>query len=82
MSGALNGERYVAFIEALRGYRVQLGVSQVELAARLGQKQPYVSKTERRERRLDVVEFQEWAEALGVDPVEMLSALRRRWPAR
>jgi hypothetical protein len=35
----------------------------------------YISKVERRERRLDVVEFADWARALGVEPDDMFKAL-------
>lgn len=42
-------------------------VSQEELARRLGKLQPYVSKVERGERRLDAIEFVAWLAALGTD---------------
>jgi transcriptional regulator with XRE-family HTH domain len=48
-------------------------VSQVELAERLGNTQTFVSKCERGERRLDAVELVEFAEALGVPALELLS---------
>lgn len=51
----------------LREHRDGLGVSQVELARRLGTTQQYVSKVEAGQRRLDVREFYEWCEGLGVD---------------
>ncbi|MFN9438264.1 MAG: helix-turn-helix domain-containing protein [Brevundimonas sp.] len=50
-------------------------VTQVELAERLGKPQSFVSKVERGERRLDVIEFCQVAEALGRDPAEMLGAV-------
>ena len=49
-------------------------ITQKELASRLKRPQSFVSKYERGERRLDVVEFGEVARALGMDP---LSFLRR-----
>jgi transcriptional regulator with XRE-family HTH domain len=52
--------------------RKSAGVTQVELAGRLGKPQSFVSKVERGERRLDVVEFCQVAEALGHDPAELL----------
>jgi len=52
--------------------RQREGVSQVELAARLGNTQTFVSKCERGERRIDVVELVEFAEALGVPPMELI----------
>lgn len=45
----------------------------MDLADRLGNTQTFVSKCERGERRLDVVELVEFAEALGVEPLDLLS---------
>lgn len=47
-------------------------MTQAELAARLGKPQSFVSKIERGERRLDVIEFCQVAEALGRDPAKLL----------
>ncbi|WP_426029519.1 hypothetical protein [Caulobacter sp. DWP3-1-3b2] len=44
----------------------------MELAARLDRPQSFVSKVERRERRIDVIEFCQVAEALGHDPSKLL----------
>ncbi len=52
----------------LSGLRVQLGITQAELAKRLAKPQSFVSKTERFERRIDPGEFRAIALALGVDP--------------
>ncbi|MEB5967395.1 helix-turn-helix domain-containing protein [Comamonas testosteroni] len=41
-------------------------MTQIELAARLGETQVFVSKCERGERRLDLVETIEWCKALDV----------------
>ncbi len=48
-------------------------ITQVELAERLGKPQSFVSKVERGERRLDVIEFCQVAEALGQDPTTLLA---------
>jgi len=56
------------FIQA----RKSTGLTQVELADRLGRPQSFVSKYERGERKLDVVEFCEVCRALGIDPVAFL----------
>jgi transcriptional regulator with XRE-family HTH domain len=47
-------------------------MTQAALAARLNRPQSFVSKYERGERRLDVVEFGEVARALGIDPLAFL----------
>ncbi len=48
------------------------------LAKKLGRPQSFVSKFERGERRLDVIEFLEVAKALGVDPARIIADLERR----
>lgn len=51
-------------------------MTQVELSKRLRKPQSFVSKYERGERRLDVVEFLEVADALGADPHKLIHAIR------
>ncbi len=55
--------------------RKAAGLTQQDLAARLGRPQSFVSKYERGERRLDVVEFLEVADALGIDPARTIRKL-------
>ncbi len=57
--------------------RERAGLTQTALAKRLGRPQSYVAKYEGGERRLDVVEFLEIAEALGVRPERFIADLRR-----
>ncbi len=52
--------------QLLRQTREQAGVTQVELAKKLGRPQSYVSKYESGERRLDILELREVCQALGV----------------
>lgn len=53
-------------------FRKGAGVSQEDVAERLGERQTYVSKCERGARRVDVVEFIEIAKACGYDPAEFI----------
>lgn len=55
-------------------------VTQQELADRLKRPQSYVAKIETGERRLDVVEFLEWFQALGADPKVAVSAISKALP--
>ncbi|MCC7293488.1 MAG: helix-turn-helix transcriptional regulator [Phycisphaerales bacterium] len=50
-------------------------MTQVQLAEALSRPQSFVSKYERGERRLDVVEFLEVCEALGVAGVRIIKRL-------
>ncbi|WP_122425604.1 helix-turn-helix domain-containing protein [Pseudomonas viridiflava] len=73
MANSTHNSDYQLLLAVLREYRGRVGVSQVDLANRLGNTQTFVSKCERGERRLDVVELVEFAEALGVEPLDLLS---------
>ena len=73
MAESLGTELYLALIEALVAARTDANIRQVELAARLGKPQSFVSKYENRERILDVAEFVVVAQALGVDPLELIA---------
>ena len=63
---------YDRFRELLVKARKHSGLSQAALAKKLSRPQSFVSKYERGERRLDVIEFGEVARALNVDPLEFL----------
>jgi transcriptional regulator with XRE-family HTH domain len=69
-------ETYGRFQKMLVEARRKSGLSQQEVADRLGRPQTYVSKCELGTRRMDVVEFLEMAEALGFDPVAFIRKLK------
>lgn len=71
-----NKRLQVLLVEA----RKKVGLTQLELSSRLRRPQSFVSKYERGERRLDVIEFGEVARALGVDPLRFLGKLYREVP--
>lgn len=71
-------ETYGRFRRMLAEARRSSGLSQQEVADRLGRPQTYVSKCELGTRRMDVVEFMEMAEVLGFDPVAFIKRLRSR----
>ena len=52
--------------------RIAADLTQAQLAARLERPQSFVAKYEGGERRLDVIEFMEVAEAIGFDPAEFI----------
>ena len=52
--------------------RKKAGVTQTQLAVKLGRPQSFVAKYEGRERRLDVAEYIAIARALGADPYRLL----------
>jgi transcriptional regulator with XRE-family HTH domain len=73
----VRSEAQKRFRELLVAARKKADLTQAELSSRLNRPQSFVSKYERGERRLDVVEFRDVACALGVDPVQFLAKLYR-----
>lgn len=71
MANSTHNSDYQLLLGLLRSERERLGVTQTELASRLGNTQTFVSKFERGERRIDAVELVEIAEALGVQPAKL-----------
>lgn len=66
MHKSLPSRNYTLFLDQLVAARKRAGLTQEQLAERLGATQSFVSKCERGERRLDIVELREWCRALGV----------------
>ncbi|MHB1358145.1 MAG: helix-turn-helix domain-containing protein [Rhodocyclaceae bacterium] len=78
MPNPLHDPRYAVLRSLLVEERERNALTQVEIAARLGKPQSYVSKYERGERRLDMVECLDVARAIGIDPVTTLQKLIRK----
>jgi transcriptional regulator with XRE-family HTH domain len=68
----LRNDAHQRFREFLVDARKAANLTQSELSGRLKRPQSFVSKYERGERRLDVVEFGDVAKALGIDPIRLL----------
>lgn len=68
MTKSLHTPEYVALTRVLVDARKESGLTQQDVADRLGKPQSYIAKIEGGERRLDVVEFANLANALDVDP--------------
>lgn len=51
------------------------GMTQTDLAEKLGQYQSFVARIESGQRRIDVIEYLDIAEAIGFDPKRTLSVL-------
>jgi transcriptional regulator with XRE-family HTH domain len=70
MSKTLHAPEYRQLIEWLKTARAERGFTMREFAAELGVPHSYIGKVEQCERKLDVLEFVQYCEALGVDPNE------------
>lgn len=69
---------YEAFLDLLKMGRLEKGLTQVDLAQRLGITQSVVSKVERGERRLDVIELRKWCRALETPLADFVAVLEDR----
>lgn len=72
MPKSIHSSEYDGLKRLLRDVRLEKGLTQSELAARLEVTQSRVSKVEQGERRLDLVELQEWCSALGISLVSFV----------
>lgn len=68
--------RYKQFCALLIAARKKAGLTQYDVATRLGKPQSFVSKYESAERRLDMIEFLDIADAIGADPRRILRGLQ------
>ncbi len=75
MTQSVFSPRYDQFRRQLIQARKAKGLTQTTLAKKLSRPQSFVSKYERGERRLDLVEFLEVADALGIDMHEFIRSL-------
>lgn len=71
-------EEYATLLDLLRETRKAAGVTQVELAERVGTTQSFVSKLERGEARVDVIQLRRICSAIGTDLPRFVNDLERR----
>lgn len=62
----------------LRGMREKAGLTQRQLADKIGQTQWWVARSETGSRRLDIAEFVEFCVGCGVEPAEAIRELSVR----
>jgi transcriptional regulator with XRE-family HTH domain len=78
MRDTLRSPRQIVLRTELQALRQRQRLSQAEVARRLAKPQSFVSKYEKGERRLSVIEFIDVVRALGGEPA---TVLRRLLPA-
>ncbi|MCW8901003.1 MAG: helix-turn-helix domain-containing protein [Gammaproteobacteria bacterium] len=66
MQKSIHSQTYAAFLKHLYETREKAGITQEELAERLGVTQSFVSKCERGERRIDIIELREFCMAMNI----------------
>jgi transcriptional regulator with XRE-family HTH domain len=65
MASAARSPRYRQFLERLRSARADAGLTQEQVATRIGRPQSFVSKCESGDRRVDIIELEVFADAYG-----------------
>lgn len=73
---AKKDDRYTIIRSQLISARKKKGLRQSDLAKNLNVRQQFISKIETAERGIDVLEFLTLAEALDLDPSDILSQLK------
>jgi cyanate lyase len=69
--------RHRALVAFLIESRRKAGLTQADVAKRLGRYQSFVALIEAGQRRVDVIEFLDFAEAIGFDPQRALRRIVR-----
>ena len=80
MHKSISSRQYAHFLDCLRQAREEAGLTQEDLAARLGESQSFVSKCERGERRMDLVELGEFCKAMGITLEKFVRRFERKAP--
>lgn len=76
MSRTLVSPRHEALTRFLIDKRKRAGLTQAELAVKLGRYQSFVATVESGQRRIDVIELLDLADAIGFDAREAIKMLR------
>lgn len=63
---------YIEIVDRLIARRLELEMTQTDLGTAYGEDQSFISRVERRQRRIDVWEFVRICRALKLDPGTML----------
>jgi transcriptional regulator with XRE-family HTH domain len=71
---------YRTFLDILTAARKEAGLTQTELAERIGRRQTHISIIETGVRRLDLIEFCALARAMETDPVKLFERVYRALP--
>ena len=82
MEKSIHSAGYTVFLKVLREERERAGLTQVQLARKIRETQTFVSKCERGERRIDVIELRTFCRAFGLSLKQFVSALEREMARR
>jgi len=74
---SITSPEYAQFLKTLRETRERAGLTQIDMAERLNETQSFVSKCERGERRIDVVELHAFCQAMGITLKQFVEELEK-----
>jgi len=77
VSKSLFTRKHTQLRKLLAKARLDANLTQTALAHRVNRRQAYISRIERGERRIDVVEFLELAHAIGLNPAKFIADFDR-----
>jgi transcriptional regulator with XRE-family HTH domain len=72
---SIYSEKQRRLCDLLKKQRNKAGLTQAELAKKIGKPQSFIAKFEGGERRLDVIELLEVAKILNLQPIEIIRVI-------
>jgi len=78
MRKSIHTRDYARFLELLIEVRHQAGLTQAQLGEQLPFEQPGISKIERGERRVDIIELKMICDRLGISLRDFITELEKR----
>jgi transcriptional regulator with XRE-family HTH domain len=82
MPKTIFGGGHPHLVAVLSDAREKSGLTQAQLAERVGKDQTFISIIERGQRRVDVMEFVALANAMGADPTRLFADVMKRLPEK
>lgn len=71
----LQKDRKKLLLQTLKNARLEAGMRQVDVALALSRPQSYIAKIESGERKIDLIEFLDFSNAVQLDPVKLIRRL-------
>jgi transcriptional regulator with XRE-family HTH domain len=75
MEKSIYTKEYLTFLKCLVKARKAAGITQVQFAEMIEQPQSFVSRCERGERRVDVIELRVFCQAMGIPYIKFIEQL-------
>ncbi len=82
MEKSITTTEYRALLRVLRRIRIESGITQVELAEKIDETQSFVSKVERGETRIDLIQLRTISHALGTNLAQLVDRLEQELKPR